>query len=139
MTFRRSRPAAAAVAAALALATAGVTATTADAAPDVCASRTNNSIDKLLDCVTLAGVREHQAAFQEIADANGGTRVSGSPGYDESAEYVMERLEAAGWAVTQQEFSFRTFESLMPSVLEQVAPTPDRAARPHDHDLLGER
>ncbi len=58
----------------------------------MCATQTNNTIDKLLDCVTLDGVREHQAAFQAIADANGGTRVSGSPGYDESAEYVMDRL-----------------------------------------------
>ena len=42
----------------------------------------------LLECVTLEGVREHQAAFQEIADDNNGTRVSGSPGYDESVDYV---------------------------------------------------
>src|SRR5262245_50726369 len=32
--------------------------------------------------VTLAGIREHQAAFQAIAGANGGTRSSGTPGYD---------------------------------------------------------
>ena len=45
-----------------------------------CGSRTNNTIDKLLECVTLAGVREHQAALQAIADANGGTRAAGTPG-----------------------------------------------------------
>ena len=133
MTFRRSRPAAAAVAAALALAAAGATATSADAAPDVCADQTNNTISKLLGCVTLDGVREHQAAFQDIADAHGGTRVSGSPGYDASAEYVMDRLSAAGWTVTQQAFEFRTFESLSDSVLERVAPPP---AGPLEHSIM---
>ena len=133
MTFRRSRPAAAAVAAALALAAAGATATSADAAPDVCADQTNNTISKLLGCVTLDGVREHQAAFQDIADAHGGTRVSGSPGYDASADYVMDRLSAAGWTVTQQAFEFRTFESLSDSVLERVAPPP---AGPLEHSIM---
>ena len=133
MTFRRSRPAAAAVAAALALAAAGATATSAVAAPDVCAKQTNNTINQLLGCVTLGGVREHQAAFQDIADENGGTRVSGSPGYDASAQYVMDRLSTAGWSVTQQEFDFRTFESLSDSVLERVAPPP---AGPLEHSIM---
>ena len=42
--------------------------------PAACANRVNNTQAKLLECVTLEGVREHQAAFQAIADANGGTR-----------------------------------------------------------------
>jgi hypothetical protein len=50
-----------------------------------CANRNNNTHAKLLECVTLAGVRSHQAALQAIADANNGTRVSGSPGFDQSA------------------------------------------------------
>ena len=64
---------------------------TASAAPggksnsNVCDNRTNNTIRKLLECVTIDGVREHQAAFQAIADANGGIRTSGTPGYDASA------------------------------------------------------
>ncbi|HEU4916661.1 MAG TPA: hypothetical protein VFV13_08875 [Acidimicrobiia bacterium] len=65
-------------------------------APEACAKRTNNTIAKLLECVELEGVREHQAVFQEIADANGDTRASGTSGYDESADYVAERLDAAG-------------------------------------------
>ncbi len=47
-----------------------------------CDSRVNNTHAKLLECVTLDGVREHQAAFQAIADANNGIRTSGTPGYD---------------------------------------------------------
>ncbi len=124
MSVLTSRTAAALVAGALTLAAAGASASTAVAAPTTCESRTNNSLAKLLECVDLAGVREHQRAFQAIADANGRTRVSGSPGYDQSVAYVKERLGAAGWTVTQQDFQFQTFVSLSPSILEQVAPPP---------------
>jgi Zn-dependent M28 family amino/carboxypeptidase len=94
--------AAAGVLAALLLAAPGVA-----APPTVgCENRTNNTYDKLLGCVTLEGVREHQAALQAIADANGGNRAAGTSGYDASVEYVVETLEAAGWSVTTHEFDF---------------------------------
>ena len=72
---------------------------TAAAAPASCANRNNNTYQKLLECMTLEGVREHQAALQEIADENGGTRAAGTPGYDASVDYVVDTLEAAGWTV----------------------------------------
>jgi Zn-dependent M28 family amino/carboxypeptidase len=97
---------------------------TAVAGPQSCDSRVNNTHAKLLECVTLEGVREHQAALQAIADANNGTRVSGSPGYDASVAYVKQRMEAAGYAVTVQPFDFQTFIVLSPSILEQVSPPP---------------
>jgi aminopeptidase S len=76
------------------------------AGPQSCEKRVNNTNKKLLECVTLQGVREHQAAFQSIADANGGVRASGTPGYDASVAYVAQRMEAAGYDVTIQEFPF---------------------------------
>ena len=94
----------------------------ASAGPQACGSRVNNTRAKLLECVTVEGVREHQAAFQEIADAHGGIRTSGTPGYDESAFYVAERLLSADYAVTLQPFLFMAFFQLGPSTLEQVAP-----------------
>ena len=42
----------------------------ASAQGSACENATNNTYDKLLRCVTVEGVREHQAAFQAIADAN---------------------------------------------------------------------
>ena len=45
----------------------------------------------------------------------------------------MDRLSAAGWTVTQQEFDFRTFESLSDSVLERVAPPP---VGPLEHSIM---
>ena len=78
----------------------------ASAAPADCETRSNNTYQRLLECVTVEGVREHQAAFQAIADANGGTRAAATPGYDASVDYVIETLEAAGWSVDTHEFDF---------------------------------
>ena len=89
-----------------------------------CANRVNNTTAKITSCVTLQGVRAHQAALQDIADANGGTRASGSPGYDASVDYVVERLEAAGYEPTVQTFNFVTYIELTPSAFEQISPTP---------------
>jgi len=94
----------------------------ADAGPVTCENRTNNSTAKLLECVTLAGVREHQAAFQAIADANGGNRFSGLPGHDASVDYVVERLEAAGYDPEVQPFDYLAFQVIGPSALQQTAP-----------------
>jgi len=98
--------------------------TAASAGPNSCDSRSNVTSALLLECVTLEGVRSHQQALQTIADANGNTRVSGSPGYDRSADYVADKLRAAGYVVTVQAFTFQTFISLTPALLEQVAPPP---------------
>jgi Zn-dependent M28 family amino/carboxypeptidase len=97
------------------------------AAPaEACDRRTNNTYQKLLECVTLEGVREHQAQFQKIAEANDdpfypGTRAAGTEGYAESAEYVAGLLRDAGYRVTLDEFQFQ-FE--FPAVLEQLTPPP---------------
>jgi len=99
-------------------------ASTAFAGEEACDTRVNNTFDKLLECVTVDGVREHQAALQTIADANNGIRTSGTSGYNQSVDYVVERMEAAGYNVTVQDFQFQTFIVLSPSVLEQVAPPP---------------
>jgi Zn-dependent M28 family amino/carboxypeptidase len=89
-----------------------------------CDRRNNSTHALLLECVTLDGVRAHQAAFQAIADANAGTRVSGSPGYDASVDYVVATLRAAGYAPVVQSFQFQTFITLSPTLLERVSPPP---------------
>ena len=43
---------------------------------------------KLRNAVTINGVMKHERALQAIANANDGTRASGTPGYDASAAYV---------------------------------------------------
>ena len=89
-----------------------------------CEKRTNNTYDKLLECVTLRGVREHQEAFQEIADENDdpfypGTRAAGTEGYDDSVRYVAGLLRRAGYRVTLDPVDV-TFN--FPATLRQLTP-----------------
>ncbi|MDH3249327.1 MAG: M20/M25/M40 family metallo-hydrolase [Acidimicrobiia bacterium] len=91
----------------------------ASAGDPACDKRTNNTINKLLECVTLDGVRAHQEAFQAAADANGDIRATGTPGYDATVAYVVETLEAAGYDVELNEFPF-TYVAL--PELTQLAP-----------------
>lgn len=87
----------------------------------VCDTRANVSYDKLLECVRVEGVLEHERALQAIATANGGNRAAGLPGYEASVDYVVKTLEAAGWDVSIDEFPF-TYVG--PSVLQQLSPVP---------------
>ena len=70
------------------------------------ANPNNNNSAKLRRAVTVEGILEHEAAFQAIADAAAGNRLSGAPGYDDSAEYVAARAAAAGFNVEVQEFEY---------------------------------
>jgi Zn-dependent M28 family amino/carboxypeptidase len=76
----------------------------------------------LRKAVTLAGVREHQAAFQQIGETSGGNRVAGFSGHDRSTDYVQEKLEAAGYTVTRQTFTYNFNSDRTPPVLRQVSP-----------------
>ncbi len=89
-----------------------------------CDNRVNNTHEKLLECVTLEGVREHQAALQAIATANNGIRTSGTSGYNASVAYAEGVFRNAGYNVTVQPFQFQTFVFLSPALLEQVSPAP---------------
>jgi hypothetical protein len=72
--------------------------------------------------VTLAGVREHQAAFQAIADDNNDTRLAGTAGHDDSAQYVYDKMVAAGYNVSFQEFEFQLVSDITPPEFAQVSP-----------------
>ena len=97
---------------------------TAGAAPSKsCDTRDNNTYAKLLECVTLEGVREHQAAFQAIADNSTDpvypdSRAAGTDGYADSVAYVQGLLEDAGYTVTLDPMQFRFS---YPPLLRQTA------------------
>lgn len=73
---------------------------------------------RLRDAVTVNGIRKHLEAFQAIADDNGGTRASGTPGYNSSAGYVASLMTNAGYAVTRQSFTFPYFQETASPVFE---------------------
>lgn len=122
--------------AALMMASASMPLTAASAGPEACDERVNNTIDKLLECVDVDGVREHQAALQAIADENGGIRTSGTTGYAASVDYVVDRMTSAGYDVTVQQFQFNAFIQLGPSTLEQIAPGLVAYVEGTDYDLM---
>ena len=82
--------------------------------------------------VTVRGVAQHLDALQSVADANGGTRASGTPGYTASKNYVVQKLRAAGYRPTVQAFAFPYFKENSPAVMARTAPTlaPSAPSRP---------
>jgi Zn-dependent M28 family amino/carboxypeptidase len=126
-TRRRGRWSAGAIAAGLLVGSsifAGATSAQGTAPPSAarCNNRVNNTANKLLECVNVAGVRQHQSVLQFIANANDGTRASGTPGFDDSADYAARIFSNAGYEVTRQTFDFEYSEDL--ASLVQVSPTP---------------
>src|SRR5687768_14229502 len=115
----------------LALAVAGVLVFAAPAWADREHS-TNNTSKKLREAVTVAGIMEHQSAFQDISDFTGGNRLSGTAGYDASADYVAERAEAAGFEVSRFEFDYDLdlLADFTPPVLSVTAGAPARSFVP---------
>ena len=95
----------------------------ADAAP----APTSASIR---EAVTVGGVLQHERVFQRIANRNDGSRASGTPGYDASAAYVFKRLEAAGYNVRLQNFTFPKFTENAPATLTQDSPDRRPSTRP---------
>ena len=91
----------------------------ASAAPQV-------DISDLREAVTVEGITEHQAALEAIANANPfngiPTRATGTPGHEESVEYVVGKMEDAGFDVSLQPFEADIFFEQAPAVFEQTAP-----------------
>ncbi|MTH70082.1 M20/M25/M40 family metallo-hydrolase [Agromyces bracchium] len=76
----------------------------------------------LQDAVTSDGIMAHLEELQAIADANGGTRASGTPGYGASIDYIESVLDAAGYITTRQDFRFNSFTELSEPEMDRVSP-----------------
>jgi aminopeptidase S len=55
--------------------------------------------------IPVENVQAHLAELQRIADENGGSRSTGSAGYQASVDWVAATLQTAGYSVTVQEFT----------------------------------
>jgi Zn-dependent M28 family amino/carboxypeptidase len=67
--------------------------------------------------VSADQIGAHLDALMQIANANGGIRADGTPGYDASVAYVASQLEAMGYDVQQQPFDFTYFNEAAPVTL----------------------
>ena len=101
----------------LAVATAALT------LPSLSSTAVGPDTTALRSAVTVAGVMQHEQALQAIANANGGTRASGTPGYAASVNYVSGLLTDAGYDVTVQNFTYDQF-ILNSSAFQRVSPDP---------------
>src|SRR5262245_44719072 len=71
-----------------------------------------------------AAAARHLAAWQRIADDNGGVRATGTPGYAASADYLVDQLTQAGYAVTRQPVPYRDF-AIDAEQIEELTPGAD--------------
>jgi Zn-dependent M28 family amino/carboxypeptidase len=79
---------------------------------------------RLVEGVTGAGAMAHLTELQRIADANGGNRALGTPGYDASVDYVVGVLRGAGFEVQTPTFSAQRFEARQVGLTVDGGPVP---------------
>jgi Peptidase family M28/PA domain len=72
------------------------------------------------------GLEAHLRELQRIATEHGGTRAAGSPGDAATADYIEQRLRAAGYRVTRQRFRVPYYSESTPPRLTAG----DRRVRP---------
>ncbi|GAA3453540.1 aminopeptidase PaaP [Dactylosporangium matsuzakiense] len=92
-------------------------------APPAAAGPPDVDSGRLERLVTVEGILDHQRALQRIADRNGGTRSTRSPGYTASAAYVKATLEKAGYNAHYEMFSMPLWRENAAPVLQQTSPT----------------
>ncbi|WP_433474150.1 M28 family peptidase [Spirillospora sp. CA-142024] len=88
----------------------------------------------LAKLVTLREIKAHLAAFQEIADYNGGNRAAGTAGYDVSVKYVVGQVKKAGLTPKVQKFTYPYWRERSHAVLARTAPS--KASYKRGEDFL---
>jgi Zn-dependent M28 family amino/carboxypeptidase len=73
--------------------------------------------------VTVPNILQHEFQLQKFADRNGGTRVAGSRGNDQTVNYIARTMRDAGWTVRKQPFEFPFFSETGTPTFAQTAPT----------------
>ena len=79
--------------------------------------------DRLEKAVSVKKIVKHQQALQNIADMNGGTRYTKTPGYTASVDYVSETMRRAGLKTKVVQFDMPDWRENAPPVLQQLTPT----------------
>jgi hypothetical protein len=93
-----------------------------------CDKQVNDTPSKLLPCIQKNDLWGIMQDFQAIADANPGpdghpSRNSGEPGYKASADYVAAKMQAAGYSVVEQPYTFEYYAYKGIPTFSEVSPT----------------
>lgn len=91
---------------------------------------------KLRKHVRVEAIVKYMGALERIADANEGTRASGTPGYTASVDYIVPWLQDKGYQVTVQTFPFAYFQEVAEPQLSRVAPSPQDYVGGTDFDTM---
>jgi Zn-dependent M28 family amino/carboxypeptidase len=92
---------------------------------------------ELRKAVTVSRMRSHLVALQRIADANGGNRAAGTPGYKASVRYVRAQLARAGLRVRLQSFPYVRFAVDLVRAQQLTPAQRDLAARAFEYSGSG--
>src|ERR671937_1211609 len=93
-----------------------------------CDAQVNDTPSKLIPCVQKNDLWKIMHDFQAIANANPGpdghpSRNSGEPGYKASADYVAAAMQAAGYSVVEQPYTFEYYAYKGIPTFSEVSPT----------------
>lgn len=95
-----------------------------DGSPSVAGSRGTVTPAALERAVRTEALVRHLRELEAIAERHGGTRETGSPGYDASVDYVVRTLRDAGYEPELHRFRLAVSRERVPSTLERVEPSP---------------
>jgi hypothetical protein len=84
----------------------------------------------LRQAVKVENVLGHQADLEAIADANGNTRDTRTPGYLASVDYVVGQLESFGYDATVSQFNMPEWVENNPPELVRTDVDPDKTYIP---------
>src|SRR6476619_4789294 len=93
-----------------------------------CNTQVNDTPAKLVPCITQTDLWNHMKAFEKIAVDNPSpadghpSRNSGEPGYLASANYVADKMRAAGYNVTIQQYPFDYYAYKSEPSMSEVSP-----------------
>ncbi|GAA4150717.1 M28 family peptidase [Actinomadura keratinilytica] len=88
------------------------------------AGRPADPADQLERSVSGEAAFAHLRAWQRAADGSGGTRATGTPGFEASARYLVQRLQKAGYRVVRQPVPYEDHRV----DIERAETSPDGAA-----------
>lgn len=100
-----------------------------------CEGKASLSAAELIKCTSASSAFQHLQMLQSIAVANNNNRATGTKGYDQSAQYVSGLMSAAGYKVTQNNFSFDKYTKLS-SAFEQSLPESKSFVESTDYNVM---
>ena len=94
-----------------------------DGGDEDCATRANDTPEKIMECIELEALREHHRVWQGYADDGDGTRYWNTLACDQTAFYIGNMLEAYGYNVTYQLFGQSQYQEdpEKPAIVYSVA------------------